>query len=151
MPFDAGHDEIERLVATATTNAWAAVTPTLSRTCTVIGKLPDTVGTPLIKPLLESTSPAGRFPAVNDHAYGGTPPPAPSCAWYGCDCVAFSRFDVVTASSAMFVSEKPAVVETPAALATTLYVPAIAFAVNAGDVAWPVWSVVTDAAFDAPK
>lgn len=48
-----------------------------------------------------------------------------------------------------FVNENVAVDPTPAALAVTLYVPAVPFAVNAGETAWPLALVVTVA--DAPN
>jgi hypothetical protein len=44
---------------------------------------------------------------------------------------------------ATFVNEKAAAVPTPVAVAVTLYPPVTAFAVNAGEVAWPSAPVIT--------
>jgi hypothetical protein len=44
---------------------------------------------------------------------------------------------------AVLVRENDAGVETPVALAVTLYAPAMLFAVSAGEVAWPLAAVVT--------
>ena len=60
-------------------NAWVAVAPLLSVTCTVKLLVPATVGVPLITPAdALRERPAGSVPTVILHIYGVLPPPATS-------------------------------------------------------------------------
>ena len=54
----------------------------LSATWTVKFAVPALEGVPAIIPPSESVSPAGKAPAVSDHAYGGVPPVADSVCEY---------------------------------------------------------------------
>jgi hypothetical protein len=90
-------------------NVLLTSTELASVTWTVKVQVPVSIGVPLIPPVLDSTSPAGKAPATSDHRYEVVPPDAASVWQYGIPAIpvgsdsvamAIGRVDVVRVTPA---------------------------------------------------